>query len=206
MADKTIGELPAITTLSDTAMLPVEQNGAAGRASGAQWKQYAVDSVADQVATATSAADLAQNKATAAAGSATQAANSALNANSSANQAIAAKEKIENMTVSSTTLDPGSTATVVKSESGGVINIAFGIPRGATGAQGIQGPAGPQGIQGPKGDTGTAVAVPTEGMYYFAVDNNSESASYGHLFLTYTGDSAPDFSIDENGHLIWTVE
>ena len=58
MADKTIGELPAIQTLSDAAMLPVEQNGAAGRISGAQWKQYATDPVSSYVDTATAAADV----------------------------------------------------------------------------------------------------------------------------------------------------
>jgi len=71
---------------------------------------------------------------------------------------------------------------------------------GPQGPKGDTGPQGPQGIQGPQGPQGTAVAVETEGMFYFNVDED------GHLILTYTGDDPPDFEIDENGHLIWTVE
>lgn len=72
---------------------------------------------------------------------------------------------------------------------------------GATGPKGDTGPQGPQGIQGPAGPSGTAVAVETQGMYYFNVDDD------GHLILTYTGDDPPDFEIDEDtGHLILTVE
>lgn len=206
MADKTIGELPAIQTLSDAAMLPVEQNGAAGRISGAQWKQYATDTVSEYVETAVQAADTASDAAETATGSATNASNSADSANQSAIAATNAKQAILDMTVDAETVAAGNPATVTKTESGGVVLLTFGLPTGATGAQGIQGPQGPQGIQGPKGDTGTAVAVPTEGMYYFSVDNNSESQTFGHLFLTYTGETAPNFSINNEGHLIWTVE
>lgn len=206
MADKTIGELPAISTLSDAAMLPVEQNGAAGRISGAQWKQYATDSVSSYVDTATEAAQTASDAATTATNKAGDADNSASAASGYAATASAAKDAILNMTVAATPVAAGNPATVTKTESGGVVTLTFGLPTGATGSQGIQGPAGPQGVQGPKGDTGTAVGVATSGLYYFAVDNNSESETFGHLFLTYTGDDPPDFSIDENGHLIWTVE
>ncbi len=206
MADKTIGELPAIATLSDAAMLPVEQNGAAGRISGAQWKQYATDTVSEYVDTATAAAQTASDAAETATGSATSASNSADSANQSAITATNAKQAILDMTVSAETVATGNPATVTKTESGGVVLLTFGLPTGATGAQGERGPQGPQGVQGPKGDTGTAVAVPTEGMYYFSVDNNSESQTFGHLFLTYTGETAPNFSINNEGHLIWTVE
>lgn len=206
MADKTIGELPAIDTLSDAAMLPVEQNGAAGRISGAQWKQYATDSVSSYVETATQAASAASDAADTATGAAGDASGYANSASISATTATNAKQAILDMTVSATTVAAGNPATVTKTESGGVFNLAFGLPTGATGSQGIQGPAGPQGVQGPRGDTGTAVAVETTGMYYFNVDNNSESETFGHLFLTYTGDDPPNFSIDESGHLIWTVE
>lgn len=206
MADKTIGELPAIQNLSDSAMLPVEQNGAAGRISGAQWKQYATDTVADYVDTAVQAAETASDAATTATNKAGDASDSATAANNSASTATAAKQAILDMTVAAETVAAGNPATVTKTESGGVVLLTFGLPVGATGAQGVQGPQGPQGVQGPKGDTGTAVAVPTEGMYYFSVDNNSESANFGHLFLTYMGETAPNFSINNEGHLIWTVE
>lgn len=53
------------------------------------------------------------------------------------------------------TLDPGQSATVSVTKSGTNVNptltFAFAIPQGA---QGIQGPQGPQGPQGQKGDTG----------------------------------------------------
>jgi len=63
-----------------------------------------------------------------------------------------------------------------------------------------RGPAGPQGAQGPEGPPGAAVAVETQGMYWFSVDGS------GDLILTYTGDTAPDFSIDgETGHLLLTM-
>ena len=206
MADKTIGELPAIAELSDAAMIPAEQNGAAGRISGLQFKQFAIGSVSEFVDTATGAAETASAAAETAGEAAGTASNNATAAAASANAAESAKDAILNMGVSITTLPPEDDATVDKQESGGVVTLVFGIPRGQTGSQGIQGPAGPQGIQGPRGDTGTAVAVETSGMYYFNVDNNSESPTFGHLFLTYTGSSAPDFEIDENGHLILTLD
>ena len=206
MADKTIGELPAILTLSDSAMLPVEQNGAAGRISGSQWKQYATDSVSSYVETAQQAASTATGAAETATDKAADASGYAASASEDAITAENAMQAILDMTVDATTVAVGNPATVTKTEVGGVVNLTFGLPTGATGAQGIQGPAGPQGVQGPPGDTGTAVAVETTGMYYFNVDNDSSSQTFGHLMLTYTGDTAPDFSINENGHLIWTVE
>lgn len=79
-------------------------------------------------------------------------------------------------------------------------------PQGVQGNQGIQGPQGergpqgPRGEQGPQGPRGVSVAVETEGLFYFSVDDS------GHLLLTYTGNEAPDFEIDEDtGHLIYTV-
>lgn len=206
MADKTIGELPSIANVSDNSLIPVEQNGAAGKMTGAQWRAWAQDTTSSYVAAAQQAADNAANSATAASNSATAANQSASNAANSANGAQSAKTAIENMTVSVETLSAGSDATVTKTTIGGIVNIEYGIPRGATGPQGLTGPQGPVGPQGPKGDTGSAVAVETSGMYYFNVDNDSTSNTYGHLFLTYTGDSPPDFEINEDGHLIWTVE
>lgn len=90
--------------------------------------------------------------------------------------AIAAGElaqQVLDLTVSATTLAAGSAATVTKTTSGGVVNLAFGIPQGIQGIQGIQGPqgiqgeigpqgeAGPEGPQGPQGEPGEG--VPTGG-------------------------------------------
>lgn len=78
-------------------------------------------------------------------------------------------------------------------------------PAGATGAvgpkgdKGDTGPQGPQGIQGSPGPQGiNGVVVEAQGTYAF--DVNGE----GHLILHYTGD-APDFSINEDGHLMLNI-
>lgn len=74
-----------------------------------------------------------------------------------------------------------------------------GIP-GNPGAQGAVGPQGAQGVQGPPGPQGiSGVAVQTAGYVTFNVDEN------GHLQCTYTGDEQPNYSINEDGHLILTI-
>lgn len=206
MADKTIGELPSIANVTDASLIPVEQSGVAGKMTGAQFKAWGAAAAQPSADAAAQSAQAAANSATAASGSATSAGNSATSAGNSATAAAASRQAIENLGVASNTLDPGSAATVAKTVSQGVVTLTFGIPRGATGSQGVPGPAGPQGVQGPRGDTGTAVAVETQGMYYFNVDNDSSSPTFGHLFLTYTGQEAPSFSINQQGHLVWTVE
>ena len=69
--------------------------------------------------------------------------------------------------------------------------------KGDTGPQGEQGPQGPQGPAGPQGLSGATVT--TDGAYGFDVEN-------GHLRLHYTGETAPDFALDEDGHLILTLD
>lgn len=191
MADKTIGQLPEISEVTDQTLMPVEDSGTAYHTTGAEWKRFVQAAVADDVEAAESAASRASSSAT--------------TASSAANAATAAKDAVTGMQINSHVLTPGSTPTLQRSEVGGVVSLDFGLAPGQTGAQGVQGPQGPQGVQGPKGDTGTAVAVETSGMYYFSVDNDSSSPSFGHLFLTYSGDDAPNFSIVD-GHLIWTVD
>ncbi len=71
---------------------------------------------------------------------------------------------------------------------------------GPTGPQGVVGPRGPQGIQGPEGPAGPAgVAVATDGAYAFHVDPS------GCLILSYTGSTAPNFTVDGQGSLILTL-
>ena len=211
MADKTIGELPSIANVTSTSLIPVEQSGVAGKMTGQQFQDWAVAGAQPYATQASNSAEAAANSATAAASSATNAAGSATSASNSSIAAENARQKIEDMGVESTTLDPGSQATVSKSVSQGVVTLTFGIPQGATGAQGATGPQGPQGVQGPAGATGTAAVVETQGMYVFNVDNNSASATYGHLLLTYTGEEEPTFEIDYDttsdtyGHLLWVV-
>ena len=191
MADKTIGQLPQINEVTDSTLIPVEDTGTAYHTTGADWKAFVQDAVADDVAAAEAAAVNAGNSASA--------------ASASASTAAAARDAVTGMQVTSSVLSAGATPTLSRSESGGAVTLHFGLAPGAKGDQGAQGPRGAQGVQGPQGDTGTAVAVETSGMYYFHVDNNSSSPTFGHLFLTYTGSDAPDFEINNNGHLIWTV-
>lgn len=191
MADKTIGQLPAASQVTSDSLIPVEQAGVAQRMTGAQfqaWAEAGAAVKANQAQAYASAAELSKEA-----------------AEDAADTAEAVATEINSLQVSSTTLAAGSEATVSKSISGGVVTFAFGIPRGATGPQGVAGPRGPQGERGERGDTGTAVAVETTGMYYFHVDFDIGSPTFGHLFLTYTGDTAPAFSINDYGHLIWTV-
>lgn len=191
MADKTIGQLPEIGAVTDSTLLPVEDSGTAYHTTGSEWKRFVRAAVADDTEAAEAAAQ--------------SAAADAASASSSAATATAAKNAVLAMQVDSEVLSAGAVPTLSRSEAGGVVTLLFGLAPGAKGDQGVQGPQGLQGVQGPKGDTGTAVAVETSGMYYFNVDNDSSSPTFGHLFLTYSGSDAPNFSIVD-GHLIWTVD
>lgn len=80
-------------------------------------------------------------------------------------------------------------------------------PVNLMGPQGATGPQGPQGIQGPKGDKGDkgdagegGVQIDTNAFCLFSVRD-------GHLICTYQdGQEKPNFSINEDGHLIYTIE
>lgn len=87
MADKTIGELPSLAQLNDNSLIPVEQSGVASKLTGAQFKQFAVDSVSSYTERAETAAGNAADSASAASGSASGAANSASAAEGSASAA-----------------------------------------------------------------------------------------------------------------------
>ena len=63
----------------------------------------------------------------------------ASNANAAAQEAREAGNKLDRMTVSASTLDPGSEATAEISEAGGRKHVAFGIPQGPRGEQGVPG-------------------------------------------------------------------
>lgn len=49
------------------------------------------------------------------------------------------------------------------------------------------------------GKTGTSAAVETTGMFGFYIDENT-----GNLMLSYSGNNAPNMSINSNGELIYT--
>lgn len=75
-----------------------------------------------------------------------------------ATDALEIAQNVADLSVDADTLTPGSDATVEKVVApDGSITLAFGIPRGdtgATGPQGERGEAGPQGEPGPRGETG----------------------------------------------------
>ena len=49
------------------------------------------------------------------------------------------------------------------------------------------------------GKTGTGAVVETDGMFGFYIDGNT-----GNLMLSYSGNNAPNMSINSNGELIYT--
>lgn len=87
MADKTIGSLPQAQSVDDASLFVCEQQGAAMKTTGAQWKGFAVQAVSPLVTQAKQSATQAGNSATAAANSATEAEKSAQEAAESATEA-----------------------------------------------------------------------------------------------------------------------
>ena len=67
----------------------------------------------------------------------------------------------------------------------------------AQGVKGDKGNTGAQGLKGDKGDNG--VALSADGIYAFNIDQR------GHLIVSYTGNEAPNFKVNEQGHLIYTI-
>ena len=145
-------------------------SAAEGHAQGASSSaQAAAGSASDASGSATDAAgavvdaraarDAAEGHASSAAGSASAASQSASEADGHADRAEAAANEF-GLTASSSTLAPGSQATVTVSGDGPAYSLAFGVPQGVkgdkgnTGPQGPQGEVGPEGPQGPKGDKG----------------------------------------------------
>lgn len=101
-----------------------------------------------------------------------------------------AAEALLDMTVSATTLAAGSAATVTKTTSGGVVNLAFGIP------QGIQGNTGAAGPQGPQGAPGEAIPV---GGAENQVLAKSSITDYDTAWSTLTPASIGAVAVDEKG-------
>ena len=175
-------------------------NGGAGDATN----DITINQVTELTQQATAAASTAVSSATSASGSATTATNQANLATTAKNDAVTAQGLAEaardatlnfgnSLTVSSTTLTEGSSATATYTSEDP--SIAFGIPVGATGAtgpQGIQGetgatgPQGEQGIQGIQGETGPAgadgVGIPaggTTGQVLKKVDGTDYNTAWG---------------------------
>lgn len=132
MADKSIGSLPQVPQLMDDSLMVVEQQGQAMKMTGRQFREFGKQAVMAEVQ------DLVDQ------------------AEAAAESATGAVQAVTDMTVEAEALEEGSEATVVKSTKNGVVNLAFGLPRGQ---QGATGPAGATGPRGPKGDPGTGLKI-----------------------------------------------
>lgn len=162
MADKTIGSLPAATTVDDDSLFILEQQGAAVKATGAQWKGYAQQSVSQYVTQAQQAAN-----------NALQASEQALEAVQNIGTAVedTAANKVAAQAAQNAAEEAAGTYPYVgdngnwysweddKFVDTGVSATGPQGAQGIQGEQGIQGPEGPQGPKGDKGDTGTGLDI-----------------------------------------------
>ncbi len=134
--------------------------------------------------------------------SAENAAQSETAAQKAKTDAQAAQKAIENLSVETSTLPAGSSATVKKSVAETGVTLYFGIPQGAqgaTGPQGAQGIEGPVGPEGPPGESG--VTTPLAGWFTLSVDND------GNLWAYYADtETEPPLDYDEKtGELYYIV-
>jgi chemotaxis protein histidine kinase CheA len=120
------------------------QTGAQSAKTAAESAQEAAESAKDAAAGSSTAAG---QKATQAAQSAEDAASAKSAAETAKTDAQAARDAIVNMIVEAVTLETGKPATVSKSLVDNVYKLAFGLPRGETGAPGPKGAPG-NGISG----------------------------------------------------------
>lgn len=120
------------------------QTGAQAAKTAAESAQEAAESAKDAAASSSTAAG---QKAAQAAQSAEDAASAKSAAETAKTDAQAARDAIVNMIVEAVTLETGKPATVSKSLVDNVYKLAFGLPRGGTGAPGPRGAPG-NGISG----------------------------------------------------------
>jgi hypothetical protein len=146
-------------SISESNAATSEQNAATSETNAANSATLASTKASEAVNSAAEASSLADD----ALRYSNNAASSANSAATSRLAAEAAQQKIENMTASASQLPEGSTPTVTKSEVGGVVNLAFGIPKGDTGATGATGPKGDTGATGPQGPKGKTGATGPQG-------------------------------------------
>ena len=156
----------AVTSAGQASQSAQEAASAATAAQNAQEAAEKAQGQAEAQATAAAgSATAAQESAAAAAGSSSSASGSAQTAQTAAQDAQKAQQAIEDMTVTSETLEPGSEATVTKTVSpGGVVNLEFGIPEGkpGTGDMMSDGSVPMTGALNMGGNRVTNVGAPTE--------------------------------------------
>ena len=121
-------------------------------------------------------------------------------AEAAAARSEAAWTGLQKTEVDAVTVPSAGEAAAIKTQIGDHFHIRFEIPRGTQGNPGPEGKQGKDGKTGPPGPAGRdAAVVAANGQYAFQVN------SAGHLILTYTGDTAPNFAINSAGHLILKI-
>ena len=194
MADKTIGSLPASTSVDDDALFVIEQQGTAMKATGAQWKGYAQSAVSQYVTQAQQAANNAL-QASEQATDAVQSIGTAVEdteANKEAAQAAqnAAEEAAGTYPYVGENGDWYSWDDETKQfKDTGVSATGPQGAQGVQGPQGEQGPQGPQGPQGVKGDTGTGLDILGTYESLEALQAAVQSPSQGDMYNV--GTAAP---------------
>lgn len=107
------------------------------------------------------------------------------------------------ISVTATTLEPGSEATVSKSGSDESPTFTFGIPKGATGEQGPKGDTGPQGETGPEGPQGPKGDTGEQGQTGPAGENGADGADGKSatitIYETITGEPGSNASVVNTG-------
>ena len=164
MADQPISQLPVATTLTGSELAVVVQQGIT--------KQTQVS----QIANAVSPGKLILN---------VELSGSNLLFNYTDGTSASLGPVVASVTIgTTTTLAPGSSATVTNVGSSQNAIFNFGIPQGATGATGATGPAGPTGPAGATGPAGTAATVVVgltntgaPGTYASVINSGTSSAA-----------------------------
>ena len=125
--------------------------------------------------------------------------------NSAVEQAEDAEERIENMSVSATTLAEGASATVTKSEQDGVVHLAFGIPKGQTGDDGYSptanvsktGKVATITITDKNGTTSAQVEDGTDGIDGISPSVSVTDITGGHRVVITDKDGAKSFDVED---------
>ena len=200
MADKTIQELPELDALSGSDLLVVAKAGDGYNAKKMQGQklvdyvegiaQGVLDPYVERAETAADAAESASSGVSAYVEQAQQSANSAAQSATASEDAKDAAESaklaIENLDVSSKTLETGQDATVEKSIVEGIVHFLFGLPRGKQGEKGEKGSSIDKvertSGNGAPGTTDTyTITTSDQQQYTFTVYNGADGLGAGDM-------------------------
>lgn len=200
MADKTIQELPELDALSGSDLLVVAKAGDGYNAKKMQGQklvdyvegiaQGVLDPYVERAETAADAAESASSGVSSYVEQAQQSANSAAQSATASEDAKDAAESaklaIENLDVSSKTLETGQDATVEKSIVEGIVHFLFGLPRGKQGEKGEKGSSIDKvertSGNGAPGTTDTyTITTSDQQQYTFTVYNGADGLGSGDM-------------------------